>query len=69
MKTNRYKKVKMTIDKLLEQNAKYQAANVCVTNTPERQKQINDHCNTHFIEPIKNLDDDLYNLIKKQNDS
>jgi hypothetical protein len=69
MKTNRYKKVKMTVDKLLEQNAKYQAANVCVTNTPEQQKQINDYCNTHFIEPIKNLDDDLYNLIKKQNDS
>lgn len=69
MKTNRYKKVKMTVDKLLEQNAKYQAANVCVTNTPEQQKQINDYCNNHFIEPIKNLDDDLYNLIKKQNDS
>ena len=56
----------MTVDKLLEQNAKYQAANVCVTNTPEEQKQINDYCNTHFIEPIKNLDSELYNLIKKQ---
>jgi hypothetical protein len=68
MKTNRYKKVKAKIDNLLEQNAKYQAANVCVTNTPEEQKQINDHCNTHFIEPIKNLDSELYDFIKKQSD-
>ena len=68
MKTNRHKRVKMDIDKLLEHNAKYQAANVCVTNTPEKQKQINEHCNTHFIEPIKALDSDLYNLIKKQSE-
>tara|TARA_Y100000114_G_scaffold140867_1_gene146151 strand:- start:3195 stop:3404 length:210 start_codon:yes stop_codon:yes gene_type:complete len=68
MKTNRYKKVKAKIDNLLEQNAKYQAANVCVTNTPEEQKKINEHCNTHFIEPIKKLDSELYDFIKKQSD-
>ena len=68
MKTNRHKKIKMRIDRLLEQNAKYQAANVCVTNTPEQQKKINEYCDKHFIQPIKNLDSETYDLIKKQSD-
>lgn len=68
MKTNRHKKIKMRIDRLLEQNARYQAANVCVTNTPEQQKKINEYCNKNFIEPIKKLDCRAYDLIKKQSD-
>ena len=68
MKTNRHKKIKMKIDRLLEQNAKYQAANVCVTNTPEQQKKINEYCDKTFIQPIKNLDSETYDLIKKQSD-
>jgi|TARA_R100001224_G_scaffold60550_1_gene35998 hypothetical protein len=68
MKTNRHKKIKMKIDRLLEQNAKYQAANVCVTNTPEQQKKINEYCDKNFIQPIKNLDSETYDLIRKQSD-
>jgi len=68
MKTNRHKKIKMKIDKLLEQNAKYQAANTCVTNTADQQKEINDYCNKNFIEPIRSLDCRAYELIKKQSD-
>ena len=68
MKTNRHKKIKMKIDRLLEQNAKYQAANVCVTNTPEQQKKINEYCDKTFIQPIKNLDSETYDLIKTQSD-
>jgi len=68
MKTNRHKKIKMKIDKLLEQNAKYQAANTCVTNSAEQQKKINDYCNENFIEPIRDLDCRTYDLIKKQSD-
>ena len=68
MKTNRHKKIKMKIDKLLEQNAKYPADNTCVTNTVEQQKEINDYCNKNFIEPIRSLDCRTYDLIKKQSD-
>ena len=68
MKTNRHKKIKMQIDRLLEQNAKYQANNVCVTNTPEQQKNINDYCNKNFIDPIKNIDKDWFDIIKKQSE-
>jgi|TARA_B100000035_G_C20750740_1_gene443872 hypothetical protein len=68
MKTNRHKRLKMKIDRLLEANAKYQANNVCVTNTPEQQKQINDHCNKEFINPIKDIDPDFFELIAKQSD-
>ena len=68
MKTNRHKRIKMKIDKLLEQNAKYQAAHVCVTNNAEQQKEINDYCNKNFIEPIRDLDCRTYDLIKKQSD-
>ena len=55
MKVNRHKRLKMQIDRLLEANAKYQANNVCVTNTPEQQKEINDYCNEKFIKPIKDI--------------
>jgi len=68
MKINRHKKIKMEIDRLLEQNAKYQANNVCVTNTPDQQKEINDYCNEKFINPIKNIDKDWFDIIKKQSE-
>ncbi len=68
MKVNRHKKIKMNIDKLLEANAKYQAANVCVSNTPDQQKEINDYCNKNFIKPIKDIDPDWFEIIKKQSE-
>ena len=69
MKTNRHKKIKMKIDKLLQENATYQAQNVCVNNTPEEKKRINDYCDREFIEPIKDIDLDTYDLLKKQSDT
>tara|TARA_R100001440_G_scaffold42844_1_gene62593 strand:+ start:138 stop:344 length:207 start_codon:yes stop_codon:yes gene_type:complete len=68
MRTNRHKKIKMNIDRLLEANAKYQANNVCITNTPEQQKEINDYCNKKFIKPIKDIDPDWFEIIKKQSE-
>tara|TARA_R100000458_G_C8246525_1_gene224367 strand:+ start:453 stop:659 length:207 start_codon:yes stop_codon:yes gene_type:complete len=68
MKVNRHKKIKMNIDKLLEANAKYQAANVCVTNTPEQQKEINEYCDENFIKPIRDIDPQLFDILKKQSD-
>ena len=68
MKVNRHKKIKMNIDKLLEANAKYQAANVCVSNTPDQQKEINNYCNKNFIKPIKEIDPDWFEIIKKQSE-
>lgn len=68
MRTNRHKKIKMNIDRLLEANAKYQAANVCVTNTPEEQKKINDYCNKNFIKPIEDIDPEWFGIIKKQSE-
>lgn len=68
MKVNRHKKIKMNIDRLLEANAKYQANNVCVNNTPEQQKQINDYCNENFIKPIKDIDPDWFDIIRKQSE-
>ena len=68
MRTNRHKKIKMNIDRLLEANAKYQAANVCVTNTSEQQKEINDYCNEKFIKPIEDIDPEWFEIIKKQSD-
>ena len=68
MKVNRHKKIKMNIDKLLEANAKYQAANVCVSNTADQQKEINDYCNKNFIKPIKDIDPDWFEIIKKQSE-
>jgi len=69
MKTNRHNQIKMNIDKLLEQNAKYQAAHTCVTNTTEKKKEINDYCNKNFIQPIKDIDSRAHALISKQNDT
>ena len=69
MKTNKHKRLKRKIDALLEQNAKYQAANACVTNTPEEQRKINDYCDENFIEPIKQIDCRTYALIAKQSDT
>ena len=68
MKTNRHKRLKRKIDRLLEENAKYQAAHTCVTNTPEEQKKINEYCDKNFIEPIRQIDCRTYNLIAKQSD-
>ena len=68
MRTNRHKKIKMNIDRLLEANAKYQANNVCVTNTPEQQKEINDYCNKNFIKPIQDIDPEWFGIKKKQSE-
>ena len=59
----------MKIDRLLQQNASYQAQNVCVNNTPEEKKRINEYCDKNFIEPIRNIDFDAYDLLKKQSDT
>ena len=56
------------IDKLLEQNASYQAQNNCEGNTKTQQKEINRYCNKNFIRPIKDLDPEFYEAIVKQND-
>ena len=69
MKVNRHKKLKMKIDRLLQQNASYQAQNVCVNNTPEEKKRINEYCDKNFIAPIRNIDVDAYDLLKKQSDT
>ena len=69
MKVNRHIKLKMKIDRLLQQNASYQAQNVCVNNTPEEKKRINEYCDKNFIEPIRNIDLDAYDLLKKQSDT
>ena len=63
MKTNKHKRLKRKIDALLEQNAKYNAANVCVTNTPEEQRKIK-----NFIDPIRSIDCRAHSLIAKQSD-
>ncbi len=68
MKTNRHKKIKMKIDKLLQQNASYQAQHTCVTNSTEEKKRINEYCDENFIEPIRNIDCRTYDLLKKQSD-
>ena len=68
MKTNRHKKIKMKIDKLLQQNASYQAQHTCINNTPEEKKRINEYCDKNFIEPIKDIDIGTYELLKKQSD-
>jgi hypothetical protein len=63
MKTNRHKKIKMKIDKLLQENASYQAQHTCVNNTAEEK-----YCDKNFIEPIKDIDLGTYELLKKQSD-
>ena len=68
MRVNRHKKIKMNIDRLLEANAKYQANNVCVNNTSEQQKKINEYCNEKFINPIKDIYPEWFEIIKKQSE-
>ena len=58
----------MKIDRLLEENAKYQANNVCVNNTEEQKRAINEHCNKEFIDPIKEIDPYWFDIIKKQSE-
>jgi|TARA_R100000149_G_C5873465_1_gene137224 hypothetical protein len=60
-KTN--KTTKKRIDKLLTKNAKYQAANVCVTNSKTKRQEINRYCRVNFINPIKDIDLEFYNRI------
>jgi hypothetical protein len=43
------------VHELLRLNAEYQAANVCVTNSADRQREINDHCYREFIAPMKDI--------------
>jgi len=61
-KTN--KKTKAKIDRLLEKNASYQAANICVTNSPTKRKEINRHCRVSFLNPIKDIDAEFYSRIE-----
>ena len=60
-KTN--KTIKKRVDSLLSKNASYQAANVCVTNSKTKRKEINRYCRVNFINPIKDIDKDYYNQI------
>jgi hypothetical protein len=60
-KTN--KTTKKRVDKLLTNNAKYQAANVCVTNSKTKRQEINRYCRVNFINPIKDIDLEFYNRI------
>tara|TARA_R110000823_G_scaffold243662_1_gene367846 strand:+ start:29 stop:229 length:201 start_codon:yes stop_codon:yes gene_type:complete len=60
-KTN--KTTKKRVDKLLTENAEYQAANICVTNSKTKRQEINRHCRVNFINPIKDIDLDFYNRI------
>ncbi len=68
MKTNRHKKIKMKIDKLLQENASYQAQHTCVNNTAEEKNRINEYCDKNFIEPIKDIDLWYLRATKKQSD-
>jgi|TARA_R110002096_G_scaffold355654_1_gene548939 hypothetical protein len=60
-KTN--KTTKKRVDKLLIENAEYQAANICVTNSKTKRQEINRHCRVNFINPIKDIDVEFYNRI------
>ena len=60
-KTN--KTTKNRVDKLLTKNAKYQAANVCVTNSKTKRQEINRYCRVNFINPIKDIDLEFYNRV------
>ena len=60
-KTN--KTTKKRVDKLLTENAQYQAANICVTNSKTRRQEINRHCRVNFINPIKDIDLEFYNRV------
>tara|TARA_R110001592_G_C12985628_1_gene734574 strand:- start:266 stop:466 length:201 start_codon:yes stop_codon:yes gene_type:complete len=60
-KTN--KTTKKRVDKLLTENAEYQAANICVTNSKTKRQEINRHCRVNFINPIKDIDVEFYNRI------
>ena len=60
-KTN--KTTRKRIDKLLTNNAEYQAANVCITNSKTKRQEINRYCRVNFINPIKDIDKDFYDQI------
>ena len=62
-KTN--KTIKKRVDSLLSKNASYQAANVCVTNSKTKRKEINRYCRVNFINPIKDIDEEVYSRIKE----
>lgn len=57
------KVTKKKIDSLLTKNAKYQAANVCVTNSKTKRQEINRYCRVNFINPIKDIDINFYKRI------
>ena len=61
-KTN--KTIKKRVDTLLQKNSSYQAANVCMTNSQTKRKEINRHCRVNFINPIKDIDEEFYLRIK-----
>ena len=60
-KTN--KTIKNRVDGLLNKNASYQAANVCITNSKTKRQEINRYCRVNFINPIKDIDLEFYNRI------
>ena len=59
------KKTRSKIDRLLQQNASYQAQHTCVTNSKTRKEEINRYCRINFLNPIKDLDPEFYNEIKE----
>lgn len=61
-KTNKATKAK--IDRLLTQNAAYQAKHTCVTNSPTKRKEITRYCRVNFISPIKDIDAEFYQRIE-----
>ena len=60
------KAVKKRIDKLLSNNASYQASNICISNSKTRKQDINRHCRVNFINPIKEIDKEFYSQIVLQ---
>lgn len=60
--------VKAKVDELLRANAAYQAKHNCVTNSKEKERELNEYCNEQFLEPIKDIDPLFYSQIIKQND-
>ena len=61
-------KKKRAIDKLLHDNAAYQAQNNCVTNSKTKVKEITRYCNKQFVAPIKQIDPEFYKSIKAQSE-
>jgi len=57
------KTTKKRIDSLLQKNASYQAANMCVTNSKTARENMNRYCRVNFLNPIKDIDSEFYKRI------